>query len=283
MKTVHTVAELRREIAQWRKSGERLGFVPTMGNLHAGHLELVARARSETDRVVVSVFVNPLQFGPTEDFDRYPRTLPDDRIKLEAAGCDLLFAPSVDEMYPHGRNGIARVSVPGISEVLEGQFRPGFFEGVATVVSILFHQVQPDVAVFGRKDYQQYLVVRRMAAELHMPITVLANPTQREPDGLAMSSRNQYLSSDERKLAPGLYRALSAVAQRLRSGERDFGVLEREASGVLDRQGFRTQYLVVRDPESLGPAKPDGTGWVVLVAAHLGRTRLIDNLEIPAD
>lgn len=282
MKTVHTVGELRREVAQWRQAGQRIAFVPTMGNLHAGHLDLVERARQEADRVVASVFVNPLQFGPNEDFDRYPRTLAEDRLKLEAAGCDLLFAPDVDEMYPQGRTGIARVSVPGLGEVLEGEFRPGFFDGVATVVSILFNQVQPDVAVFGRKDYQQFLVVSRMVRELHLPIRMIGQPTRREPDGLAMSSRNQYLSPDERLLAPALYRALNAVAQRLRAGERDFEALAAEAQRLLDRQGFRTQYFVIRDPASLAPATAQTAGWVILAAAHLGRTRLIDNLEVPA-
>lgn len=279
MRTVHSVKELRAEVAQWRARGERVGFVPTMGNLHAGHLELVERARRLCDRVVASIFVNPLQFGPNEDFDRYPRSLPEDRVKLEAAGCDLLFAPAVEEMYPRGRAGLTTVSVPGISAILEGEFRPGFFEGVATVVSILFHQVQPDVAVFGRKDYQQLLVVRRMSQDLHLPVEVIGHPTRREPDGLAMSSRNQYLSAQERPLAAGLYRALCAVAQRLRTGERDFDALSMEAQRVLENQGFRPQYLLVRDAD-LGPPRPEGPAWVILAAAQLGRTRLIDNLEV---
>lgn len=279
LRTVHTVKELRAQVAQWRAAGARIGFVPTMGNLHAGHLELVERAQQHSDRVVASVFVNPLQFGPKEDFDRYPRTLPEDRAKLEQAGCDLLFAPSVEEMYPRGRTQLTTVSVPALGSVLEGEFRPGFFEGVATVVSILFHQVQPDVAVFGQKDYQQLLVVRRMAADLHMPVEVIGHPTRREPDGLAMSSRNQYLSAQERPVAAGLYRALNAVAQRLRSGERDFEALCAEAMRVLERQGFKPQYLTVRDPD-LGPPREHGEAWVILAAAQLGRTRLIDNLEV---
>jgi pantoate--beta-alanine ligase len=282
MRTVHTISELRREVAQWRRDGARIGFVPTMGNLHAGHLELVERARERADRVVSSVFVNPLQFGPNEDFDRYPRTLPDDQRRLESVDCDLLFAPSVDEMYPAGRAGIAQVRVPGLSDILEGEYRPGFFEGVATVVSILFHQVQPDLAVFGRKDYQQWQVIRRMVRELHMPIDIIGSPTRREPDGLAMSSRNQYLSAEERTLAPALYRALSAVAQRLRSGDRQFDAVADEAKRMLDRKGFKTQYLVIRDPDQLGAPRAEADGWVVLVAAHLGRTRLIDNLEVSA-
>jgi pantoate--beta-alanine ligase len=282
LRLVHTVAEVRREVAAWRARGETVAFVPTMGNLHAGHLDLVAEARAKADRVVVSIFVNPLQFGPNEDFDRYPRTLRDDCARLDPAGCDLVFAPSVDEMYPRGRSNIAEVSVPGISQLLEGEFRPGFFEGVATVVSILFHIVQPDFAMFGRKDYQQFLVVRRLVAELHMPLQIVGVPTRREPDGLAMSSRNQYLNPNERSVAPGLHRALAAVAQRLRSGSRDFQALEDEASKVLEHQGFKPQYLLIRDPDDLGAPRADGRGWVLLVAAFLGRTRLIDNLEVAA-
>ena len=280
MRLVHTVAEVRREVAAWRANGETVAFVPTMGNLHAGHLDLVAEARAKADHVVVSIFVNPLQFGPNEDFDRYPRTLRDDCARLDPAGCDLVFAPSVDEMYPRGRSNIAQVSVPGISQLLEGEFRPGFFEGVATVVSILFHIVQPDFAMFGRKDYQQFLVVRRLVAELHMPLQIIGVPTRREPDGLAMSSRNQYLNPNERSVAPSLHRALAAVAQRLRSGSRDFQALEDEARKVLEHQGFKPQYLLIRDPDDLGEPRADGRAWVLLVAAFLGRTRLIDNLEM---
>jgi pantoate--beta-alanine ligase len=184
MLTVHTVRELRQAVAGWRRAGQRIGFVPTMGNLHAGHLALVHRARQACERVVASVFVNPLQFGPNEDFDRYPRTLPDDQRQLAAAGCDLLFAPSVAEMYPRGRENLSGVRVPALADQLEGAFRPGFFDGVATVVSILLHQVQPDVAVFGEKDYQQLLVVRRMVADLHLPVEILGHPTARDPDGL---------------------------------------------------------------------------------------------------
>ncbi len=282
MRLVHTVSELRREIAGWRAGGETIGLVPTMGNLHAGHLDLLAAARENADRVIVSIFVNPLQFGPNEDFDRYPRTLAEDQARLESADCDLLFAPSVDEVYPQGRTAGTRIVVPGISELLEGEFRPGFFDGVATVVGILFNQVQPDVALFGRKDYQQLLVIRRMVADLHLPIRLVGVATRREPDGLAMSSRNQYLTAAERSLAPGLHRALSAVAQRLRSGSRDFEAVADEARRMLERQGFKPQYLSIRDPDDLGAPRLDGRGWVVLSAALLGRTRLIDNVEVPA-
>ncbi|HEX4871385.1 MAG TPA: pantoate--beta-alanine ligase [Nevskiaceae bacterium] len=280
MLTVHTVEALRAQLARWREAGETLALVPTMGNLHEGHLSLVRRARSEAQRVVVSIFVNPLQFGPSEDFDRYPRTLDEDQQRLRGVGCDLVFAPTVSEMYPGGRSGITRVSVPGLGEQLEGEFRPGFFDGVATVVNILFNCVQPQLAVFGEKDYQQLLVIRRMVAELQLPIRVIGEPTAREPDGLALSSRNQYLSAEERRLAPTLHRALQAVAERLRSGARDYAGLQQEAQRYLEAQGFKPQYVAIREPQRLEPPSPTARDWVILVAAHLGRTRLIDNLVL---
>lgn len=276
MQTVHTVAELRAQVAAWRREGARIGLVPTMGNLHEGHLQLVARARILVDRVVASVFVNPLQFGPTEDFERYPRTLPADAAKLDGAGCALLFAPDVAEMYPRGRENLALVRVPGISEELDGAFRPGHFDGVATVVSILFHQVQPDVAVFGEKDWQQLQVIRRMVADLHLPIAIVGEPTARAADGLALSSRNQYLSQAERALAPEIHRTLVDLAGALKSGRRDYERLQGEALARLTRAGFAPQYVEIRAPD-LRPARADAREWVVLVAAFLGKTRLIDN------
>lgn len=250
-----------------------------MGNLHAGHLRLVEQARSRADRVVSSVFVNPLQFGPTEDFGRYPRTLPQDQEKLTAAGCDLLFAPAVEEMYPHGRDGLSVVSVPALSSILEGYFRPGHFDGVATVVNILFNAVQPDLALFGEKDYQQLLVIRRMVADLHLPLEIVGVPTEREADGLAMSSRNQYLSSGERQTASQIFVALERVAQGLRNGRRDFEGLAADGLKHLSAQGFQTQYLEIRSPD-LGLPGVNDACFVVLVAAYLGKTRLIDNLVI---
>ncbi|HSW15418.1 MAG TPA: pantoate--beta-alanine ligase [Solimonas sp.] len=279
MKTVHTVAELRAQVAEWRRAGQRIAFAPTMGNLHAGHLKLIRRAREEADRVVSSVFVNPLQFGPTEDFGRYPRTLSADQAGLSTVGCDLLFAPSVEEMYPNGREHLCKLSLPHYSTMLEGAFRPGHFDGVATVVSILFNQVQPDVALFGEKDYQQLLVIRRMVADLHLPIRILGVPTEREADGLAMSSRNQYLSSEERQTAAQIYASLSEVADGLRAGRRDF---EQLAAGGLQRllsHGFQPQYLEIRSPDLAPPGAQDAS-YVILVAAYLGKTRLIDNLIV---
>ncbi|MGQ0530587.1 MAG: pantoate--beta-alanine ligase [Panacagrimonas sp.] len=278
MRTVHSVAELRAEIAAWKRDGRRIGFVPTMGNLHAGHLDLIARARTAADQVVASVFVNPLQFGPNEDFERYPRSLPDDQAQLMAAGCDLLFAPSVAEMYPRGRDQLSGVRVPALADQLEGEFRPGFFDGVATVVSILFNQVRPDVAVFGHKDWQQLQVIRRMVADLHLPIEILGQPTARAADGLALSSRNQYLTPDERRLAPALYRVLSEVAEALREGRRDHAALQAEAMQRLAAIGFRSQYVVIR-AQDLSEPRAERRDRVILAAAFLGTTRLIDNLS----
>lgn len=279
MLTVHSVAELRAQVTAWKRGGERIGFVPTMGNLHEGHLQLVSRARESATKVVVSIFVNPLQFGPHEDFDRYPRTLPEDSLKLEAAGCDLLFAPSVVEMYPRGREGLSGVRVPALSDILEGQFRPGFFDGVATVVSILFNQVQPDVAVFGQKDWQQLQVVRRFVADLHLPIEIIGEPTARASDGLALSSRNQYLSAEERRQAPLINAVLVQIEGALRAGRRDFDALQQAAMQTLAAAGYTPQYIEIRAPD-LGPPCADARAWVALAAAVLGRTRLIDNRPI---
>jgi len=279
MITVHTAAELRAQLAQWRAQGQRIAFVPTMGNLHQGHLALMAHARSLGERVVASVFVNPLQFGPNEDFGRYPRTLDADRAQLEAAGVDLLFAPAVEEVYVNGFPPATTITVSPLSAELEGAFRPGFFTGVATVVSILFNLVQPDLAIFGDKDWQQLQIIRRMVADLRMPIEIVGHPTARAGDGLALSSRNQYLSAEQRALAPALHAALCGVAEGLRGGRRDHAALIAEAIAALQAQGFATQYLEIRAPD-LGPANVDGDDWVVLVAAVLGTTRLIDNVRV---
>ena len=280
MRTVHTVAELRAQLVAWRAAGERIAFVPTMGNLHAGHIELVNQGRKRAQRVVASVFVNPLQFGANEDFGRYPRSLPQDAEKLAAAGCDLLFAPSVEEMYPQGV-GATTVRVAGVTEMLEGEFRPGHFDGVATVVNILFNLVQPDVALFGQKDYQQLAVIRRMVADLRLPLEVVGVPTLRAEDGLALSSRNQYLSAEERTRAATVHRVLSGIAEGLRAGRRDYEVLQSEAALTLQRAGFRPQYVAIRSADLLEPTA-SASDWVVLVAAFLGATRLIDNLVVAA-
>lgn len=278
-RVVHTVADLRVAVAQLRSRGRRIAFVPTMGNLHAGHLHLVETARSRAEAVVASIFVNPLQFGPNEDFERYPRTLQQDRDKLESVGCDLLFAPSAEEMYPRGRGQLTTVAVPELSGILCGRYRPGHFDGVTTVVNILFNQVQPDLAIFGDKDYQQLFLIRRMVADLHLPIEIVGVPTQRESDGLALSSRNQYLSAQERPRAAAIATVLEAVAQALAAGRRDYATLCAEQLKSLELQGFKPQYLEVRRPD-LGLPDEQDQAWVVLVAAYLGTTRLIDNRSV---
>lgn len=276
MKTVHTIAELRQQLAAWRTEGERIAFTPTMGNLHAGHIDLVHAGHQQATRVVASVFVNPLQFGPSEDFGRYPRSLPGDQEKLAAAGCDLLFAPSVEEMYPHGLPLTTAVTVTGVTEMLEGVFRPGHFEGVATVVNVLFNLVQPDVALFGEKDWQQLAVIRRMVRDLHLPITVIGVPTRREPSGLAMSSRNQYLTAEERAKAGVIHATLVTVAHEIARGSRDYSGLEQAGIQALTAHGFAPQYIAIRTPDLQPPAN-ENKQLVILAAALLGHTRLIDN------
>lgn len=278
MQLVHHAESLRRVVRAWRAQGLRVGFVPTMGNLHAGHYSLVALARRHADRVVASVFVNPTQFGPNEDFARYPRTLEQDRAGLEAQQCDLLFAPAVEEIYPYGPWQTVVVSVPVVTASLEGASRPGHFDGVATVVSKLFSLVQPDVAVFGRKDYQQLLTIRRLVRDLGFPIELVDAPTLRESSGLAMSSRNQYLSAEERERAAVIYATLRAMREALRAG-RSLDAVEAEARLRLEAAGLRTEYAVVRRAEDLGdPAPNTRDGLIGLVAGRLGSTRLIDNL-----
>ena len=282
MKVVHDSAALRAQVSAWRAEGLRVGFVPTMGNLHRGHLALVAKAREVSDRVVVSIFVNPLQFGPNEDYGRYPRTLAADSAQLEAARADLVFSPPVEEIYVNGFPPATTITVSPISAQLDGHFRPGFFTGVATVVAILFDLVRPDVAVFGEKDWQQLQVITRMVADLRMGIEIVGLPTERDADGLALSSRNQYLSADERARAPAIHAALQAVAAALRAGRRDYEVLCAEQTAALTAQGFRPQYLEVRTPELLAP-QADCGDFVTLAAALLGSTRLIDNLRVRLD
>lgn len=277
IETVDSLTVLRARIADWKRAGLRVGLVPTMGNLHAGHFSLVAALRTRVDRVVASVFVNPTQFGPNEDLARYPRTPEQDAQGLAAAGCDLLWQPSVETMYPLGLANTVTVRVPGITEVLDGAHRPGHFDGVATVVARLFNQVQPDVAAFGRKDYQQLAVIAHLVAELAFPVEVLPVAIARDADGLALSSRNQYLDADQRALAPQLYRTLQAMRDGLRAGRAPAEV-EADAQAQLSAQGFAVDYAVVRTP-ALGSLAPDDVEAVALLAARLGTTRLIDNLE----
>ena len=271
------LADLRARVAAWKREGLRVGFVPTMGNLHAGHHSLVKLAREHADKVVASVFVNPTQFGPNEDFARYPRTPEADAAGLADAGCELLWMPTVEAMYPYGASGAVHMRVPGVTEVLEGAHRPGHFDGVATVVARLFHQVQPDVAAFGRKDYQQLAVIRYMVRDLAFPIELLAGETLREADGLAMSSRNQYLSAEERPRATLIHRTLLAMREGVAAGLPRAEV-EAQAAAALAAGGFEVDYAVVRSPDLTEPGDAPGPR-VALIAARLGRTRLIDNLE----
>lgn len=272
---------MRERVRSWKRDGLRVAFVPTMGNLHDGHFSLVKLARTHADRVVASVFVNPTQFGPNEDFARYPRTPDADARGLEAAGCDALWLPSVEAMYPYGVEATVRVQVPKVTATLEGASRPGHFDGVATVVSRLFNQVQPDVAVFGRKDYQQLAVVRYMVRDLAFPIEIVGADIVREANGLAMSSRNQYLSADERAQAAQISRCLTAMADAVRAGEPREAV-EAGASQRLVEAGFEPDYAVLRRPDLTVPASGETGSMVALIAARLGRTRLIDNLEFTA-
>ena len=282
IETITHLAALRERVRGWKRAGLRVGFVPTMGNLHAGHYSLVTLARRHADRVVSSVFVNPTQFGPNEDFTRYPRTPDADTAGLAAAGCDALWLPDVESMYPFGVELAAKVQVPGVSAVLEGAFRPGHFDGVCTVVSRLFNQVLPDVAVFGNKDYQQLAVIRQMVADLQFPIDIVGGEIVREANGLAMSSRNQYLSDGERATAAAIHRTLLAMRAGILAGMPRVRV-EAEANAALRDAGFVPDYAAVRRPDFSEPADREGGARVALIAARLGRTRLIDNLEFAAD
>lgn len=280
MQTVQHIAELRTQVAAWKRAGERVALVPTMGNLHRGHLRLVERARQLASRTVASIFVNPTQFGPNEDFAGYPRTLEEDSRELAAAGLDLLFAPEVAAIYPRPLAEMTQVSVPGLSQLLCGASRPVHFGGVATVVAKLFNLVQPDVAVFGEKDWQQLIIIRRMTADLDLPVEVIGIPTVREADGLAMSSRNGYLSVEERVIAPTLYAVLQAVAERWRAGDRDSVALENAAKAQLASAGFRPDYVEIRRADDLQRPEPDHAALRIFAAAWLGRARLIDNLAV---
>src|SRR5580658_3950550 len=247
METVATIEAVRAHIRDWRRSRLHIAFVPTMGNLHAGHMSLLTAAHDRGDRVVASIFVNPLQFGPSEDYTAYPRTLAEDQKLLMEARCDLLFAPSVSEMYPTGGDQRTLVTVRGLSNILDGEFRPGHFEGVATVVTKLFGIVAPDVAVFGEKDFQQLLVVRNMTLDLALPVEIIGAPTVRAEDGLALSSRNRYLSADERARAPAIHQALLQAARALSAGATDYASLQQQGGEALERAGMKLDYFSIRN------------------------------------
>jgi pantoate--beta-alanine ligase len=279
---VTTVGAVRAAVAQWRAARERVAFAPTMGNLHAGHLSLAALGAQAAPRVVMSIFVNPTQFGPSEDFGAYPRTLAADEALIAAAGnVDLLFVPEAAEIYPFGLEQAVRLQLPALSRELCGAARPGHFDGVATVVCRLLNIVTPDLLFLGQKDYQQFVLVERMIADLALPVELRMAPTLREQDGLAMSSRNRYLTPAERRQAPALHAALARVRERLLGGARDFAQLTAEARAELARAGFRVDYVEIRRQGDLAAADAQrAEPRVVLGAAHLGRARLIDNLFV---
>lgn len=278
MKVEHTIAAVRAALKQARQKGQSIAFVPTMGNLHSGHIQLINEARRRADYVVSSIFVNPTQFGAGEDFDNYPRTLDADSSQLADAKCDLVFAPSATEMYPDGRSQLTTVSVAGITDVLCGASRLGHFTGVATVVAKLFNIIQPDMALFGEKDYQQLAVIRCMTKELCIPIEIIGIPTVRAEDGLALSSRNGYLSAEARAKAPMLFATLCQVRDALLSGQDDVEMLTQAATAHLEKCGFDVDYLVVYS-DKLQSIQPRDDVAVILVAAKLDSTRLIDNLS----
>ncbi len=281
MNTIEALDNLRAEVSAWKRAGLTVGFVPTMGNLHAGHLSLIELAQQRCDKVVVSIFVNPMQFGPDEDFDRYPRTFQADSEKLASAAVDVLYVPSITDMYP---NGLAQsvVSVPSVlTGVLEGASRPGHFDGVTTVVCKLFNMVQPDLAVFGQKDYQQLRVIQAMVKDLNIPVEIVAAPIARDVDGLALSSRNQYLSKEARAIAPKLSVVLQDIALAIESGNRQFDALTAVAVQRLLDEGFDSvDYIQVCDAKTLQAADASCSSWVILAVARLGNTRLLDNREV---
>lgn len=280
MQVFNQVALVRQALNQERKQGRRIGFVPTMGNLHQGHIELVKIAKSRCDVVVVSIFVNPLQFGLNEDWDQYPRTFEADSTKLKTVDCDYLFCPSDREMYPNGMAEQTRVVVPAMTDVLCGASRPGHFEGVTTVVSKLFNIVEPDEAIFGIKDYQQLAIIRRMVEDLCMPVTITAGDIVRETDGLAMSSRNAFITDDERPKANQLNVSLNWVKQAIQKGQHDFKELEAEASKQIEQAGFRVDYFSICNSKNLEPAVPDDKDITILGAMFTQGARLIDNVSI---
>jgi pantoate--beta-alanine ligase len=283
MEEFSTISGLRDALAAARRRTATIGFVPTMGNLHDGHLRLVEACRSRCDVTVVSIYVNPLQFGPNEDLDSYPRTLAEDRSKLERAGVDHLFVPGDAELYPDGRERQTRVAVPAVTDILCGQSRPGHFDGVATVVLKLFNIVQPDYAFFGKKDFQQLVVLQTMVRHLNVPVRLVGIETERAASGLALSSRNQYLTAAESNIAPILQQTLTDVARQLRNGSRDFSTLESNAIAQLATAGFQPDYVEIRNPRELGKPVAADREFVVLAAARLGRARLIDNIHIASE
>ena len=275
-----SIKQLQRALDSYRLAHKTIALVPTMGNLHEGHLQLVNTAHKHADAVLVSLFVNPTQFGANEDLDNYPRTLTDDTNKLDEVNTDILFTPSAEDIYPLGGENTSHVHVPQLTNILCGASRPGHFDGVTTVVSKLFYMTRADVAVFGEKDFQQLAVIRRMVEDLNIPIKIIGEPIVRETDGLAMSSRNGYLSEDERSLAPRLFEVLKSVQEQVVSGQKDFKSIEKQAKEKLKKLGFKPDYITILNKNTLAPPAQNDTQLIVIAAALLGSTRLIDNLAI---
>ena len=275
-----SVAEIRQYAQHWKDNKQSIAFIPTMGNLHKGHLSLIQKGQSLCDRTICSIFVNPMQFGPNEDFNHYPRTLTRDIEQLEAIGCDLVYMPTASELYPNGLDRISQIFVTDLTESYEAAHRPGHFTGVATIVLKLFNIVKPDISVFGKKDYQQYQVIRKMVRDLDLDVEIIGQETTREANGLATSSRNQYLSKTNTTLAALIYETLKAISFKIVSGERNFESLEQQATNQLNSAGFETDYFSICNADTLKPASTLDKKLVILVTAKLGETRLLDNIEI---
>jgi len=284
MYTISSIANLRETIKEWRKKGESIAFIPTMGNLHDGHISLVEHALGRTDHTVVSVFVNPLQFGEGEDYQGYPRTLNADREQLAIREVDILFVPNLNEMYPEGMENHAQVVLPeNLTNILCGVSRPTHFAGVTTVVAKLFNIIQPDMAIFGEKDYQQLFLIKKMVQDLCMPIEVVGKPIIREKNKLAMSSRNQYLTAAQREVAPNLFATLNNMRQRIQDGERDFDKLTDQAQTTLSELGFKPDYISIRNRDTLAVSTDTDKNLIILAAAYLGKARLLDNIKCSID
>jgi pantoate--beta-alanine ligase len=275
---ISKILSLREQIKQWKQQGQSIAFVPTMGNLHAGHIKLVAEARKRADKIVVSIFVNPIQFDKKADLDAYPQTLDDDKEKLALANCDLVFTPAVDDIYPDAEV-ITRVEVPVLGEILEGKSRMGHFSGVSTIVNKLFNMVMPDIAIFGQKDFQQLMLVKTMVADLNMPIEIIGIPTVRESDGLAMSSRNGYLTEEERSIAALFQEQLQLIVSAIKKGNRDYRELQSKAAKQLNKAGFKADYIEVRRVKDLQAVSAEDKDLVLLGAVWLGKARLLDNIH----
>jgi pantoate--beta-alanine ligase len=280
MDQANSVSELQQYVQHWKDHKQSIAFIPTMGNLHQGHLSLIEKGQSLCDRSICSIFVNPMQFGPNEDFTHYPRTLDQDIELLESTGCDLVYMPTASELYPQGLDKISQIIVTDLSEAYEGANRPGHFTGVATIVAKLFNIVKPDISVFGKKDYQQYCVIKKMTQDLNLDVEIIGQETSREPSGLATSSRNQYLNEEQESKAGLIYATLQEAANKILNGERNFDLIEKQATSKLQQAGFDTDYFNICNADTLKSATSEDRNLVILVTTRLGNTRLLDNIEI---